>query len=101
VRMVAEHADAVRSLRAIYIDSGTRDEWFLDLGAEAFRGALAEVGATDVRFELFDATHMGIEYRYPIAIRYLAEPFKPEPMYGWRPCVDWERRHNPASAHVA
>jgi hypothetical protein len=73
VRMVAEHADAVRSLRAIYIDSGTRDEWFLDLGAEAFRGALAEVGATDVRFELFDATHMGIEYRYPIAIRYLAE----------------------------
>jgi S-formylglutathione hydrolase FrmB len=73
VRMAASHADALRSLRAIYIDAGTRDEWFLDLGAEAFRRALAEVGVTDVRFELFDATHMGIEYRYPIAIRYLAE----------------------------
>ena len=28
---------------------------------------------TDVFFELFDATHGGIEYRYPIAVRYLAE----------------------------
>ena len=73
VRMAPAHTDALRSLRAIYIDSGTRDEWYLDLGAEAFRAALAEVGVTDVRFELFDATHMGIEYRYPIAIRYLAE----------------------------
>ena len=73
VRMVPEHADVLRSLRAICIDSGTRDEWFLDLGAEAFRRALAEAGVTDARFELFDATHMAIEYRYPIAISYLAE----------------------------
>src|ERR671931_191667 len=73
VRMVPEHADVLRSLRAIYIDSGTRDEWFLDLGAEAFRRALAEARVTDARFELFDATHMAIEYRYPIAISYLAE----------------------------
>jgi hypothetical protein len=73
VRMARAHADALGSLRAIYIDSGTRDEWYLDLGAEAFRRALAEVGVTDVQFELFDATHMGIEYRYPIAIRHLAE----------------------------
>jgi hypothetical protein len=73
VRMAPAHADALGSLRAIYIDSGTRDEWYLDLGAEAFRRALAEVGVTDVEFHLFDATHMGIEYRYPIALRYLAE----------------------------
>jgi hypothetical protein len=73
VRMVPRHADALRSLRAIYIDAGTRDEWFLDLGAEAFRRALAEIGVTDVHFELFDGKHGGIEYRYPLAIRYLAE----------------------------
>jgi S-formylglutathione hydrolase FrmB len=73
VRMVPTHTDAVRSLRAIYIDAGTRDEWFLDLGAEAFRQALADAGVTDVKFELFDAGHGGIEYRYPIAVRYLAE----------------------------
>jgi hypothetical protein len=73
VRMAPGHADALRSLRAVYIDAGTKDEWYLDLGAEAFRRALAEVGVTDVHFELFDAGHMGIEYRYPLSLKYLAE----------------------------
>jgi putative esterase len=73
VRMASRHADALRSQRAIYIDAGKRDEWFLDLGAEAFRNELDSLGITDVFFELFDAGHGGIEYRYPLAIRYLAE----------------------------
>jgi dienelactone hydrolase len=72
VRMASRYADALRSLKAIYVDAGKRDQFFLDLGAEAFRRALEEIGVTDVRFELFDATHMGIEYRYPLAIEYLA-----------------------------
>jgi S-formylglutathione hydrolase FrmB len=73
VRMVARHAKALRSLRAIYIDCGKRDQFYLDLGAEAFRRALESIGVTDVFFELFDATHSAIEYRYPIGLRYLAE----------------------------
>lgn len=73
VRMVPQHAEALRSMRAIYVDAGRRDEYFLDLGATAFRDALAEAGITDVFFELFDATHRAIEYRYPLAMRYLAE----------------------------
>jgi hypothetical protein len=78
VRMVADHADALRGMRAIYIDAGKRDEWFLDLGAEAFRRALERIGVTDVEFELFDATHMGIEYRYPLSLKYLCERLSPE-----------------------
>jgi len=73
VRMVPEHADALRSMRAIYIDPGSRDEWLLDLAAEAFRAELEAVGVTDVFFELFDASHMNIGYRYPISLRHLAE----------------------------
>ena len=73
VRMVPEHAPALRSLRAVYVDAGSRDEYFLDLGALAFRDALASIGVDDVRFELFDAGHGSIEYRYPLALRYLAE----------------------------
>jgi putative esterase len=73
VRMVARYADALRGLRAIYIDSGKRDQYYLDLGAEGFRRALEQIGVTDVFFELFDGTHSSIEYRYPIALRYLAE----------------------------
>jgi Putative esterase len=77
VRMVERHADALRGMRAIYIDAGKRDEWYLDLGAEAFRRALEGIGVTDVFFEVFDATHMAIEYRYPVSLRYLAERLAP------------------------
>ena len=77
VRMAERHADALRGLRAIYIDAGKRDQFFLDLGAEAFRRALERIGVTDVFFELFDATHSSIEYRYPLALRYLAERLQP------------------------
>ena len=64
-------------MRAIYIDAGKRDDFFLDVGAGAFRQALEEIGVTDVFFELFDGTHMGIEYRYPISMKYLAERLTP------------------------
>jgi Putative esterase len=73
VRMVKKHADALRSMRAIYVDAGNRDEFFLDLGAMAFKRELEAIGLKDFFFELFDATHRAIEYRYPAALRYLAE----------------------------
>jgi S-formylglutathione hydrolase FrmB len=75
VRMVPRYATALRSLRAIWIDAGTRDDFFLDLGAEAFRNALREVGVADdvIRFELFDGTHAGIDYRYPMSLTWLCQ----------------------------
>ncbi|MGA7987677.1 MAG: alpha/beta hydrolase-fold protein [Candidatus Dormiibacterota bacterium] len=72
VRMVPRYADALRTQRAIWIDAGTRDDWYLDLAATAFRDELAKIGVTDVKFELFDATHMGIDYRYAKSLAYLA-----------------------------
>jgi hypothetical protein len=75
--MVAGHADALRSLRAIYVDAGKSDEYYLDVGAGAFRQELARVGVTDVFFELFEGRHGAIEHRYPIAIKYLAERLSP------------------------
>lgn len=77
VRMVARHADALRGLRAIWIDAGTRDQFWLDLGAMAVRDALTDIGVEPTQFELFDATHSGIEYRYPLAVRHLAERLQP------------------------
>src|SRR3989440_491028 len=73
VRMAPRHAAALRSQRAIYIDAGKRGDVYLDLGAEAFRRRLDELGIDDYFFELFDGTHMSIEYRYPLAVKYLAE----------------------------
>lgn len=75
VRMVAQHADALRSMRAIWIDAGRSDEFYLDLGAGAFRQALAEAGVPEavVQFELFDGTHANIDWRYPRAVGWLIE----------------------------
>ena len=65
------YAEALASMRAVWIDAGTRDQYYLDLGASAFHKAVTEAGAADVYFELFDATHTGIDYRYPLSLAWL------------------------------
>jgi S-formylglutathione hydrolase FrmB len=77
VRMTTRYADAVRSLHSVWIDAGRQDEFFLDFGAVAFRRALAVAGVPDerVHFELFEGTHGGIEWRYPLALAWLCRRF--------------------------
>ncbi|HKG66375.1 MAG TPA: alpha/beta hydrolase-fold protein [Solirubrobacteraceae bacterium] len=70
VRMAPAHAEALRSMRRIYLDAGTRDEYFLDLGATAFGAELDKLGVEHT-VELFDGRHGGISWRYPGAIREL------------------------------
>src|SRR3954447_4160010 len=48
VRMVRRCADALRGLGAVWVDAGNREQWFLDMGAEAFRRELAAIGVDDV-----------------------------------------------------
>lgn len=81
IRMAAGHAEALRSLRAVWIDAGRQDEYYLDLAAAAFHETLLEVGVAPdrVHFELFDGTHARIEYRYPLAIEWLTERLAAEP----------------------
>jgi putative esterase len=67
VRMASEHADALRAMRRIYLDAGRRDEYFLDLGAQAFSAELTRLGI-DHTLELFDGGHGGLSYRYPAAV---------------------------------
>jgi hypothetical protein len=70
VRMAPRHADALRSMRRIYLDAGRSDEYFLDLGAQAFSRELERIGAEHT-LELFAGRHSGISYRYPLAMREL------------------------------
>jgi S-formylglutathione hydrolase FrmB len=75
VRMAPGYSGALRSMRSIWIDAGTRDDYFLDVGAEAFRAQLRAIGVADevIRYELFDATHAGIDYRYPMSLAWLCQ----------------------------
>jgi S-formylglutathione hydrolase FrmB len=70
VRMAPAHADALRSMRRIYLDAGRADEFYLDLGAQAFAAELDALGV-EHSLELFDGKHGGLTYRYPGAIREL------------------------------
>ena len=75
VRRVPGAAESLRDLRAIWIDAGRSDEFYLDLGAAAYRRALADAGVPDdvVHYELFDGRHGNITWRYPLALAFLAE----------------------------
>jgi pimeloyl-ACP methyl ester carboxylesterase len=75
-RLVPRHADALRNMRAIYYDAGRRDEWYLDLTAAWIERELTALPVRDLLVELFDATHLAIEYRYPLGLRYQAERLK-------------------------
>ena len=76
VRMASGHAEALRSMRGIYLDAGKHDDWNLDVGATAFGAELDALGI-GYTLELFDAGHGGIEYRYPIGLGFLAERLNP------------------------
>ena len=76
VRLAPQHADALRSMKRIYLDAGKRDEYYLDLGATAFAQEVEQAGAT-CTLELFDGAHGGLTYRYPGAIRELVIALAP------------------------
>lgn len=64
-------ADDDGTVRAIWLDAGRRDEWYLDNGAVAVSKELEAIGVTHT-LELFDAGHISIGYRYPKALGFLA-----------------------------
>jgi hypothetical protein len=76
VRMAPAHADALCSMRRVYLDAGRSDEYFLDLGAQAFAAELDKLGVGHT-LELFEGTHARLTYRYPGAIRELVLAIAP------------------------
>ena len=75
VRMVSRHAGALRSLHSVWIDAGDADDYFLDVGAAAFRSELLRAGVQEsaIRYEIFPGTHSAIGYRYPLALAWLCQ----------------------------
>jgi S-formylglutathione hydrolase FrmB len=76
VRMAPAHAGALRSLRALYLDAGDADEYYMDLGTEALSRVLTALGVAH-RHERFPGGHSGVAHRYPIAYDHLARALAP------------------------
>lgn len=78
VRMIADHSSALLKCRAIWLDAGRRDEYYLDLAAQAMANELARVGVTEqlgdrMHFEIHDGSHFTGDTRFPLGLRFLAE----------------------------
>ena len=72
LRTLPERAEALRSLRLLYLDCGRRDEFHLHHGARRFVSALRERGVPHV-YEEFDDGHMNVSYRYDTSLPLLAK----------------------------
>jgi hypothetical protein len=70
VRMAPKHLEALAGMKRIYLDAGKSDEYYLDLGAQAFSKELTKAGIEHT-IELFKGSHGGLQYRYPAAIKEL------------------------------
>lgn len=69
--LLERHAEALRSLRLLFLDCGTRDEWLLHLGLRLFTRRLEALGVPHQHQE-FDDGHMNTSYRYDVSLPRLA-----------------------------
>lgn len=74
VRMVEKYAENLKSLKLLFIDSGTRDEFNLDIGANVLCKKLREFDVPHIREE-FDDGHFNIAYRYNRSLELMSEKF--------------------------
>ncbi len=72
VRLVAQHAEALASLRLLSLDAGRRDEYHLQFGHRILARELERAGVPFVTEE-FDDGHRGIGYRQEHALVRIGE----------------------------
>jgi len=74
VRVVEDHPQLDR-LEALWIDVGSRDQYFIQYGTRALADRLEDFDV-DHRFEEFDGTHSGIDWRFDQSLPWLLERLK-------------------------
>ena len=75
VRMVEKYAENLKSLKLLFIDAGTRDEFSLDLGARILCEKLKEFNVPHIHEE-FDDGHFNISYRQNRSLELISENFE-------------------------
>ena len=68
VTMVEGHAEALRSLKLLFLDAGTSDEWYLNFGHRVLASRLRHHQIA-FEFEEFDGGHMGVGHRFFDSLR--------------------------------
>lgn len=74
VRLAEKHSENLKSLKLLYIDAGTRDEFALDLGAKILCAKLKNLGVPHIHEE-FDDGHFNIAYRQNRSLELISQNF--------------------------
>ncbi len=72
VRMVENYAENLKSLKLLYLDAGTRDEFSLDIGAKILSEELKKYDIPHLHEE-FDDGHFNISYRYNRSLELISQ----------------------------
>ena len=72
IQRVQAHADALKSVPAIYMDCGNRDQYSIHYGMRVLSRELKRHGIRH-HYEEFDGTHSGIDHRLDVSLPYLYE----------------------------
>ncbi len=72
LQMLESRANALRSMKLVYLDCGTQDEWHLHHGARLFARRLKDLGIAH-EHEEFDDGHMNVSYRYDVSLPKMAQ----------------------------
>ncbi|CAN5162935.1 alpha/beta hydrolase-fold protein [soil metagenome] len=72
VFLVERYAENLKTLKLLYIDAGTKDEFYLDLGAKILCEKLKDFDIPHIHEE-FDDGHMKISYRYNRSLELISE----------------------------
>ena len=72
VTMVEQHADALRSLKLLFIDCGFRDQYRLHHGARLLSSRMKELEIDHIHQE-FDDDHSSVDYRLDVSLPLMVE----------------------------
>jgi hypothetical protein len=75
VNLVTRYRDNLKSLRGIYIDCGSRDQYHIQYGSRILSKRLQQARIKHV-YEEFDDNHSDIDYRMDVSLPFLSRALK-------------------------
>jgi hypothetical protein len=76
INLVKAHARDLRTLKGIYIDCGSKDQYHIHYGSRILSRRLTEAGIRH-RYEEFGDNHSDIDYRMDVSLPFLYRALKP------------------------
>ena len=71
MNLVTKYRANLKSLRGIYIDCGSRDQYHIHYGCRILAKRLAQARIAH-RYEEFDDTHSDVDYRMDVSLPFLS-----------------------------